>query len=129
MNKRLKKKKSFEDYLGRSEAWHHVTTNSNFVFKFYETFELYDVLGVWKADDVIIWRGYLYRNFRPENPENEFRYRKATMYHYIDKRVRKQYKKLRCMFTAIRSHFHLVSPSAKHLIGVSNSCEGMYLDD
>ena len=127
MNKRLKKKKSFEDYLGRSEAWQHVVSNSNFVFKIYEVFKLYDVLGVWKADDVMIWRGYLYRNFRPENLENNVRYRKATMYHYIDKRVRKQYKKLRLMFAEIRSHYMLLS--AKHIIGVSDSCEGMYLDD
>lgn len=124
MNKRLKKKKSSEDYLGRSEAWQHVVSNSNFVFKAYEVFKLYDVLGGWKADDVIIWRGYLYRNFRPGNLENNVRYRKATMYHYIDKRVRKQYKKLRRMFAEIRSYqMHL---SAKHMIRVDDFYEIIY---
>lgn len=127
MNKRFKKKKSPEDYLGRSEAWQHVVSNSDFVFKVYEVFNLYDFLGVWKADDVIIWRGYLYRNFKPENLENNVRYRKATMYHYIDKKVRKQYKKLRRMIAEMSSPQALLS--AKHMLGVSNSCEGMYLDD
>lgn len=115
MNKRLKKKKSPEDYLGRSEAWQHVVSNNNFVFKAYEVFKLYDVLGVWKADDVIIWRGYLHRNFRPGNLENNVRYRKATIYHYIDKRVRKQYKRLRRMFVDIRSCQN--ASFAKHIIG------------
>ena len=121
MNKRLKKKKSTEDYLGRSEAWQHVIKDGHIIF------ELYKIFKVWKADDMRIWRGYLYRNFRPENLENNVKYRKATMYHYIDKRVRKQYKKLQYMIVVNSSRQMLLS--AKHLIGVSNSCEGMYLDD
>lgn len=121
MNKRFKKKKSHEDYLGRSEAWQHVITDSHIIF------ELYKIFKVWKADDVRIWRGYLYRNFRPENLENNVRYRKATMYHHIDKRVRKQYKKLQRIIFEVSSRQMLLS--AKHLIGVSNSCEGIYLDD
>ena len=123
MNKRLKKKKSFEDYLGRSEAWERVITADHEVFDYYKIFR------VWNVDDVVTWRSYLYRNFRPENPENEFRYRKATMYHYVDKRVRKQYKKLQYLMDTMTSRQMLLS--AKHMLvaKVSTSCEGMYLDD
>ena len=120
MNKRLKKKTSHEDYLGRSEAWQHVITDSHIIF------EIYKIFRIWKEDDVERWRGYLYRNFRPENLENNVKYRKATMYHYIDKKVRKQYKKLQRIIVEINSRQMLLS--AKHLIGMSNSCEGMYLD-
>lgn len=123
MNKRLKKKKSFEDYLGRSEAWQHVITADHGVFDYYKIFR------VWNVDDVVTWRSYLYRNFRPENPENEFRYRKATMYHYVDKTVRKQHSKLQRLMDTMKSRQMLLS--AKHMLvaKVSNSCEGMYLDD
>ena len=121
MNKRLKKKKSFEDYLGRSKAWNRVISTDHGIFKYYSIFR------VWNVDDVMTWRSYLYRNFRPENSENDVKYRRATMFHYIDKKVRKQYKKLQYAIAELDSHQVLLS--AKHIIGVSDSCEGMYLDD
>ena len=123
MNKRLKKKKSFEDYLGRSNAWNRVITTDRGIFEYYSIFR------VWNVDDVVTWRGYLYRNFRPENSENDVKYRRATMFHYIDKKVRKQYKKLQYAIAVLESHRHQALLSAKHIIGVSDSCEGMYLDD
>ena len=123
MNKRLKKKKSFEDYLSRSKAWGCVTKADH------EIFDCYKIFRVWSVDDVVTWRSYLYRNFRPENSENDVKYRRSTMFHYIDKKVRKQYKKVQYLMDNMKSRQMLLS--AKHMLvaKVSTSCEGMYLDD
>ena len=119
MNKRLQKKKSSRKNLVLgSMAWTHVVNGSPILSIFPQ---------VWDENRVNVWKGYFNRNFKACDPKNDCRYRRATMFHYIDKRVRKQYKKLRRMFTEIRIHQMLLS--AKHMLGVSNSCEGMYLDD
>ena len=119
MNKRLQKKKSnCKNLVLGSLAWTHVVNGSPVLSVFSQ---------VWDENTVSVWKGYFNRNFKACDPKNDCRYRRATMFHYIDKRVRKQYKKLQRIIFEVSSRQMLLS--AKHLIGVSNSCEGIYLDD
>ena len=85
MNKRLQKKKSSRKNLVLgSFAWTHVVNGSPILSIFPQ---------VWDENTVNVWKGYFDRKFKACDPKNDCRYRRATMFHYIDKNVRRYYNR------------------------------------
>lgn len=129
MNKRLQKKKSnCKNLVLRSLAWTHVVNGSPVLSVFSQ---------VWDENTVSVWKGYFNRNFKACDPKNDYRYRRATMFHYIDKNVRRYYNRavnatLKYVYptsnlTALAVNYYLENdPLVKK---ASTSCEGIYLDD
>lgn len=129
MNKRLQKKKSnCKNLVLGSLAWTHVVNGSPVLSTFPQ---------VWDENTVSMWKGYFDRKFKACDPKNGYRYRRATMFHYIDKNVRRYYNR------AVNSTLKYVYPvSDLTAMAVNNylendplvkkastSCEGIYLDD
>ena len=129
MNKRLQKKKSnCKNLVLGSLAWTHVVNGSPVLSVFSQ---------VWDENTVSVWKGYFNRNFKACDPKNDYRYRRATMFHYIDKNVRGYYNRavnatLKYVYptsnlTALAVNYYLENdPLVKK---ASTSCEGIYLDD
>ena len=129
MNKRLQKKKNgCKNLVLGSLAWTHVVNGSPVLSVFSQ---------VWDENTVSVWKGYFTRNFKACDPKNDYRYRRATMFHYIDKNVRRYYNRavnatLKYVYptsnlTALAVNYYLENdPLVKK---ASTSCEGIYLDD
>lgn len=129
MNKRLQKKKNnCKNFVLGSIAWTHVVNGSPILSIFPQ---------VWDENTVNVWKGYFNRKFKASDPKNGCRYRRATMFHYIDKNVRRYYNR------AVNATFKYVYPASDLtamavnnylendplVAKASTSCEGMYLDD
>ena len=84
MKRRLIKKKSSKTLTGRSGAWTHIVQGSPVLLTFPQ---------LWDEKTIDTWKEYYDRKFRALNPENDFRCRIATMFHYIDKRARRYYNR------------------------------------
>ena len=85
MNKRLQKKKSnCKNLVLGSLAWTHVVNGSPVLSIFPQ---------VWDENRVSMWKGYFNRKFKARDPKNDCRYRRATMFHHIDKNVRRYYNR------------------------------------
>lgn len=129
MNKRLQKKKNnCKNLVLGSMAWTHVVNGSPVLSIFPQ---------VWNENTVNVWKGYFDRNFKACDPKNDRRYRRATMFHYIDKNVRRYYSRavnatIKYVYpasdlTALAVNYYLENdPLVKK---ASTSCEGIYLDD
>lgn len=129
MNKRLQKKKSnCKNLVLGSLAWTHVVNGSPVLSVFSQ---------VWDENTVSVWKGYFDRKFKACDPKNDYRYRRATMFHYIDKNVRRYYNRavnatLKYVYpvsdlTALAVNYYLENDPL--VAKASTSCEGMYLDD
>lgn len=98
MNKRLQKKKSnCKNLVLGSLAWTHVVNGSPVLSIFSQ---------VWDENTVNVWKGYFNRKFKACDPKNDYRYRRATMFHYIDKNVRRYYNR------AVNSTLKYVYPTS-----------------
>ena len=85
MNKRLRKKKSNRGNLvPGSFAWSHVVNGSPVLSIFPH---------VWDENTVNVWKCYFNQKIKACDPKNDYRYRRHTMFHYIDKRVRRYYNR------------------------------------
>ena len=98
MNKRLQKKKNNRNNLVLgSLAWTHVVNGSPVLSIFSQ---------VWDENTISMWKGYFNRKFKACDPKNDYRYRRATMFHCIDKNVRQYYNR------AVNSTLKYVYPTS-----------------